>query len=158
MAWSKGGTIASISPDGRSLELRYLRASPQDATWELSEPKVIAPWENLNGGPLVHLSWGPANSELAVIDAVGRVLLLSFNNELNRPHISRRWTGDAVDDLHTIVGTYWLNQLPSNSRVQPLLLDVRVFSSNMMFSSIQHIPLQSKTQKGPAIHSRILEL
>ncbi|GAP84915.2 putative mediator of RNA polymerase ii transcription subunit 16 [Rosellinia necatrix] len=119
LAWSKGGTIASITPDGQSLELRYLRANPSDATWELSEAKNIAPWQNLNGGPIVHLSWGPANSELAVIDAVGRVLLLNFNSDLNRPLVSRPWEGDAVDDLHTIVGTYWLNQLPANSRFYP---------------------------------------
>ncbi|KAI0877345.1 RNA polymerase II mediator complex subunit Sin4 [Hypoxylon argillaceum] len=119
LAWSKGGTIASITPDGQSLELRYLRANPRDATWELSEPKAIAPWQNLNGGPIVHLSWGPANSELAVVDVVGRVLLLNFNSDLNRSVVSRRWDGDAVDDLHTIVGTYWLNQLPANSRFYP---------------------------------------
>lgn len=119
LAWSKGGTIASITPDGQSLELRYLRSNPKDAAWELSEPKSIAPWQNLPGGPIVHLSWGPASSELAVLDAVGRVLLLNFNSDLNRPLISRRWDGDAIDDLHTIVGTYWLNQLPANTRFYP---------------------------------------
>ncbi|KAI3332000.1 RNA polymerase II mediator complex subunit Sin4 [Xylariaceae sp. AK1471] len=119
LAWSKGGTIASIAPDGQSLELRYLRADPKDATWGLSEPTVSVPWQNLNGGPVVHLSWGPASSELAVVDAVGRVLLLNFNSDLNRPVISRRWDGDAIDDLHTIVGTYWLNPLPANSRFYP---------------------------------------
>ncbi|KAI0432615.1 RNA polymerase II mediator complex subunit Sin4 [Xylaria sp. FL1042] len=119
LAWSKGGTIASIAQGGQSLELRYLRANPKDATWELSESKVVTPWQNLNGGPIVHLSWGPASSELAVIDAVGRVLLLNFNSDLNRPLISRRWDGDTVDDLQTIVGTYWLNPLPANSRFYP---------------------------------------
>ncbi|KAI0206278.1 RNA polymerase II mediator complex subunit Sin4 [Astrocystis sublimbata] len=120
LAWSKGGTVASITPDGQSLELRYLRAKPDDASWELSEPKLIAPWPtHLNGGPILHLSWGPANSELAAIDAVGRVLLMSFNNDLNRPMVSRRWDTDPVDDSHTIVGTYWLNQLPANTRFHP---------------------------------------
>ncbi|KAI0543058.1 RNA polymerase II mediator complex subunit Sin4 [Xylaria digitata] len=119
LAWSKGGTIASITQDGQSLELRYLRADRKDANWELSDPKVVTPWQNLNGGPIVHLSWGPASSELAVIDAVGRVLLLNFNSDLNRPLISRRWDGDTIDDLQTIVGTYWLNQLPANSRFYP---------------------------------------
>ncbi|KAI0445978.1 RNA polymerase II mediator complex subunit Sin4 [Xylaria telfairii] len=119
LAWSKGGTIASITPDGQSLELRYLRASPKGASWGLSEPKVISLWPNLNGGPIVHLSWGPASSELAVIDAVGRVFLLNFNSDLNRPMISRRWDTDPIDDLHTIVGTYWLNQLPANTRFYP---------------------------------------
>ncbi|KAJ3580284.1 hypothetical protein NPX13_g284 [Xylaria arbuscula] len=119
LAWSKGGTIASIPQGGQSIELRYLRANPKDATWELSEPKVVTPWQNLNGGPIVHLSWGPASSELAVVDAVGRVLLLNFTSDLNRPLVSRRWDGDTVDDLQTIVGTYWLNQLPANSRFYP---------------------------------------
>ncbi|KAI1180670.1 RNA polymerase II mediator complex subunit Sin4 [Nemania sp. FL0916] len=120
LAWSKGGTIASITADGRFVELRYMRASMKDAAWELSEPTVISPWQNVNGGPIVHLSWAPSSSELAVIDAVGRVFLLNLNSDVNRPLISRRWEGDAVDDLQTIVGTYWLNQYPANSRFVPI--------------------------------------
>lgn len=117
LAWSRAGTIASISPDGQSLDLRYLRADPKDGNWGLSERCVSTPWNDLSGGPIVHLSWGPASSELAVVDAGGRVLLLNFSTDLNRPVISRRWDGDVIDDLHTIVGTYWLNPL-LNTRVQ----------------------------------------
>ncbi|KAI1819979.1 RNA polymerase II mediator complex subunit Sin4 [Xylaria intraflava] len=119
LTWSKGGTIASITPGGRSLELRYLQADPKTAAWGLSESKVVTPWQSLSGGPVVHLSWGPANHELAVIDAVGRVLLLNFNSDLNRPMVSRRWDGDSIDDLNAVVGTYWLNPLPANSRFYP---------------------------------------
>ncbi|KAI1077092.1 RNA polymerase II mediator complex subunit Sin4 [Whalleya microplaca] len=113
IAWSKGGTIASITPDGHSLQLRYLRASAKDATWSLSEPNTIAPWPNLPGGPIVHLIWGPAASELAIIDAVGRVLILNFNSNLNRPSLTRRWESDPQDDLHAVVGTYWLQTPPA---------------------------------------------
>ncbi|KAI1504605.1 RNA polymerase II mediator complex subunit Sin4 [Biscogniauxia marginata] len=120
IAWSKGGTIAFIAPDGQSLQLRYLRADPKDASWALSEPKTIAPWSSLLGGPIVHLSWSPANSELAVVDAVGRVFLMSFNADLNRPSPIRKWDGDPIDDLHSVVGTYWLNQIPSNTRFHPI--------------------------------------
>ncbi|KAI1485217.1 RNA polymerase II mediator complex subunit Sin4 [Biscogniauxia mediterranea] len=120
IAWSKGGTIASIAPDGESLQLRYLRASPKDANWALSEPKTIAPWNNLAGGPLVHLSWSPANSELAAIDSVGRVFLMSFNSDLNRPSTIRKWDADPIDELHLVVGTYWLNPIPSNTRFHPI--------------------------------------
>ncbi|KAL7627995.1 Mediator of RNA polymerase II transcription subunit 16 [Parahypoxylon ruwenzoriense] len=117
IVWSKGGTIASIAPDGQSLQLRYLRAEAKNAAFALSDPTTIAPWGNLPGGPLVHLSWGPANSELAVIDAVGRVLILNFSANLNRPSLSRRWDSDSVDDMHAIVGTYWLHSMPvSNPR------------------------------------------
>ncbi|RYP18890.1 hypothetical protein DL765_003678 [Monosporascus sp. GIB2] len=116
IAWSKTGTIASIAPDGQSLELRYLRADPKDGTWGLSEPTPLAPWPSLAGGPLVHLSWGPAvtSSELAVIDAVGRVLIFNFGLNLNRPTLTRRWDTDPIDDLHAVVGTYWLNLVPPN--------------------------------------------
>ncbi|KAK7753742.1 Mediator of RNA polymerase II transcription subunit 16 [Diatrype stigma] len=117
IAWSKTGTIASIVPGGQSLELRYIRADPKDGTWGLSEPTPFVPWPNLAGGPIVHLSWSPMNSssELAVVDAVGRVLIFSVGANLNRPTLIRRWDSDPVDDLHAVVGTYWLNVKPSNS-------------------------------------------
>lgn len=115
IAWGKCGTIASIAPDGKSLELRYIRADPKDATWGLSEPTPCKPWQNLIGGPIVHLSWSPTStsSELAVIDAVGRVLILNFSTNLNRPVIVRRWDADPIDDIHAIVGTLWLNTFPT---------------------------------------------
>lgn len=116
IAWSKTGTIASIVPGGQSMELRYIRANPKDGTWGLSEPTPFTPWPNLNGGPLVHLSWSPTNmsSELAVVDAVGRVLIYNFGANLNRPTLIRMWDADPVDDLHAVVGTYWLNIVPPN--------------------------------------------
>ncbi|KAI1775011.1 RNA polymerase II mediator complex subunit Sin4 [Hypoxylon cercidicola] len=118
IVWSKTGTIASITPDGQQLQLRYVRADTKDASFSLSEPTTVAPWGNLPGGPLVHLSWGPSNSELAVIDAVGRVLIFNFNANINRPALTRKWDHDPVDDLHAIVGTYWLHNLPqTNPRV-----------------------------------------
>ncbi|KAI1386709.1 RNA polymerase II mediator complex subunit Sin4 [Hypoxylon trugodes] len=120
LVWSKGGTIASFTPDGQALQLRYIRAENKDAAFALSDPTTIAPWANLPGGPLVHLTWGPVNSELAVIDAVGRVLILNFNANLNRPSLSRKWEEDPVDDSQAIVGTYWLQNLPvANPRSPP---------------------------------------
>ncbi|KAI1102358.1 RNA polymerase II mediator complex subunit Sin4 [Jackrogersella minutella] len=113
--WSKGGTIASITPSGQHLQLRYIRAENKNGAFVLSEPSTIAPWPNLPGGPLVHLSWGPTNAELAVIDAVGRVLILNFNANMNRPSLTRRWDGDSIDDSQVIVGTYWLPNLPGTS-------------------------------------------
>ena len=103
-------------PGGQSLELRYIRANPKDGTWGLSEPTPLVPWPNLSGGPIVHLSWSPTNnsSELAIIDAVGRVLIYNFGTHLNKPTLSRRWDTDPIDDLHAVVGTYWLHILPQN--------------------------------------------
>lgn len=118
LAWSKSGTIASIAPDGQSLDLRYIRAHPKDATWGLSEPTRCEVSPNLYGGPIVHISWAPTqSSELAVIDAAGRVLILNFNTNLNKMHPIRKWDADPVDDLHAVVGTYWMNPTPSHRGV-----------------------------------------
>ncbi|KAK8872909.1 RNA polymerase II mediator complex subunit Sin4 [Apiospora arundinis] len=119
LAWSKSGTIASIAPDGQSLDLRYIRAHPKDATWGLSEPTRCTVSTNLSGGPIVHISWAPTQtSELAVIDAAGRVMILNFSTNLNKMHPpSRRWEADPLDDLHAVVGTYWMNPMPSHRGV-----------------------------------------
>ncbi|KAI0160980.1 RNA polymerase II mediator complex subunit Sin4 [Hypoxylon sp. FL1284] len=119
IAWSKSGTIASITHDGQQIQLRYIRAETKDASFALTEPTSVTPWANLAGGPVVHLSFGPCNSELAVIDAAGRVLILNFHANLNRPSLSRRWDHDPVDDLHAVVGTYWLHNLPQTNPRMP---------------------------------------
>ncbi|KAI0484923.1 RNA polymerase II mediator complex subunit Sin4 [Xylariaceae sp. FL0804] len=108
LVWSKSGTIASIAPDGQSLQLRYLRANAKDASWALSEPQTVDCWGTFVGGPIVHLCPSPAGSEIAVVDSVGRVSIINFNADVNRPSHSRRWDGDPVDDLHSVVGTWWL--------------------------------------------------
>jgi mediator of RNA polymerase II transcription subunit 16 len=113
IAWSKWGSIASITPGGATLELRNLRCSCRDGTWGLSEPTLTPPLSpNNDGGPLKHLCWSPTGSELAVIDAAGRVAILSLFSSLNKPTLSRHAQMDPVDDLHGVVGCYWLNLYP----------------------------------------------
>jgi mediator of RNA polymerase II transcription subunit 16, fungi type len=55
--------------------------------------------------------------ELAVIDSVGRISIQNLSLALNRPFKSRAWTSDPVDDLHAVVGTYWLPLMPPNKQV-----------------------------------------
>lgn len=118
---SKLGTIASISPDGTHINLQCSRANPSDVSWELSEPtpcSIFSP--TLPGGPIVHLAWAPAmHPELAVIDAYGRVCLLSFSNSLNKASfITRKWDSDTPDDLLSVVGCHWLPLfIPPNRQV-----------------------------------------
>ncbi|KAK4242361.1 hypothetical protein C8A03DRAFT_40329 [Achaetomium macrosporum] len=127
IAWSRQGTIAVIAKDGMSVDFRFLRCRPEDGEWELSEPSSLCPVsqsasptaqshpsEPLSlasaGAPFVHLAWGPqAFPDLAVIDALGRITIMGFSITLNRPYpIVRRWDADVVDDLHAVVGCYWL--------------------------------------------------
>jgi hypothetical protein len=118
IAWSRAGTIASITPDGKLLEFRYLRCSPDDGSWALSEPTVSDIVSGTDDNPLVHLVWaGTSSQELAVLDAVGRISILSFNTCLNRPLQIRKPDLDPVDDLHSVVGCYWLNLMPQGRQV-----------------------------------------
>ncbi|KAG5985084.1 hypothetical protein E4U55_001587 [Claviceps digitariae] len=117
VAWSKSGTIASLTPDGQSLELRFLRCHPDDGTWDLSKVTTCDLVQGSPAIPLVHLEWGPTNSpELAVIDAAGRVTVVTFGISLNHPFVTRKWDADSIDHLHGVSGCYWLPVSPPNQQ------------------------------------------
>lgn len=110
IAYSKHGIVASISPDGAHVNLQCPCANPEDGSWELNEPIAcsILP-APLQGGPIVHLAWAPTTApELAIIDAFGRVCILAFPVHLNKAAFIRKWDADAQDDLHSVVGCFWL--------------------------------------------------
>lgn len=118
VAWSRAGTIASISADGLSLELRMLRALPSNGSWSLTEPTVTDLVKGTVGNPLVHLEWSPTSiPDLAVFDSVGRVFIMNFPVNLNSPLPNRKWDADSVDDLNAIVGCHWLPVAPLNPQV-----------------------------------------
>ncbi|KAJ2971586.1 hypothetical protein NQ176_g7619 [Zarea fungicola] len=114
VAWSRSGTIASISSDGLSLELRMLRASPVDGSWALSEPTTTDLIKGTVANPLTHLEWSPTFApEIAVFDSVGRVCIMNFPVSLNNPFVNRKWDTDAIDDMNVIVGCHWLPVAPN---------------------------------------------
>lgn len=108
IAWSKSGSIASVASDGYTLEIRHLRSHPEDGTWGLSRSNVSNFNSSQDGGPIRHLVWSPTGSELAVIDSVGRVTILAMFASLNKLNIVKSCHIDSVDDLQTVVGSYWL--------------------------------------------------
>lgn len=114
IAWSKWGSIASIAANGSDLELRNLRVNPEDGSWALSEPTLTPSFSAAQDGiPLKHLSWSPTGSDLAVIDASGRVTILDIFSSLNKPSLKRSCQlDDPADDLHAVVGCHWLNVAP----------------------------------------------
>ncbi|KAF5021842.1 hypothetical protein F66182_6135 [Fusarium sp. NRRL 66182] len=140
VAWSRTGAIANITPDGQHVELRYLRRSPDDGSWELSEPTTCPFVQGAPTIPIVHLVWaGTSSPDLAVIDAVGRVIIVSFSISLNHPFIQRKWDADPTDDIYTVVGAYWLSVAPSAQQVSlgsallPSCSDHRKPSYNVMY-------------------------
>ncbi|KAI1000695.1 hypothetical protein K3495_g7503 [Podosphaera aphanis] len=112
IAWSKWGSIASVASDGYSLEIRNLRYNPSNGTWGLSEPSIPNFSSTQEGGPLRHLSWSPTGCDLAVIDSVGRVTILTIFSSLNKLSVSRNYHLDLTDDLYTVAGSYWLPLAP----------------------------------------------
>lgn len=126
ITWSRQGTIAIISKDGMSIDLRFIRCKPDNGEWELSEPSSSPPISLSSsppsssnptslvslasaGAPFVHLAWSPTSTyELAAIDALGRISIMTFSISLNRPYLTRRWDTDPPEQLHAIVGCYWL--------------------------------------------------
>ncbi|KAH6608645.1 hypothetical protein Trco_001991 [Trichoderma cornu-damae] len=117
VAWSKSGTIATITPDGQHLQHRFLRCSPLDGSWDLSKPTTCELVKGSPGIPLVHLEWGSTNvPELAIIDAVGRVVIVSFSISLNHPFVIRKYDTDTVDDANAVVGAHWLAVAPPNQQ------------------------------------------
>ncbi|KFY19349.1 hypothetical protein V493_08002, partial [Pseudogymnoascus sp. VKM F-4281 (FW-2241)] len=117
IAWSRWGSIASITSNGLGLEFRNLRIHPKDGSWDLSDPTSIpqiAP--AADGGQLKHLCWSPNGADLAAIDASGRIAILNLAQSLNKPTFTRNSNVDPIDDLRAVVGAYWLNLSPSNLR------------------------------------------
>jgi mediator of RNA polymerase II transcription subunit 16, fungi type len=121
VAWSKAGTVASITPDGRNVEFRFLRAHPDDGSWQLSEPTPCELVAGTESFPLVHLTWaGTGAPEIAVFDSAGRVTILAFSLTLNRPFLVRKWDADPIDDLNAVVGCYWLSLMPQGRQYNVL--------------------------------------
>jgi mediator of RNA polymerase II transcription subunit 16 len=109
VTWSKIGAIASITPDGLELQIRFLRSQPDSGEWDLTEPTTCEIVRGTIEEPLVHLEWAETNNpELAVFDSVGRITLLILTNIINQPFIMKRGDEDAVDGTHAIVGCHWL--------------------------------------------------
>jgi mediator of RNA polymerase II transcription subunit 16 len=105
------------------MDLRFLRSHPDNGSWQMTQP---TPWTFdtlLPGCPIVHLAFAAQSSpELAIIDSVGRVSILSFSITLNRPYYVRKWDQDPVDDLQTVVGCYWLPLASASRQVYSAIL------------------------------------
>jgi mediator of RNA polymerase II transcription subunit 16, fungi type len=69
-----------------------------------------------DGLALQHLCWSPNGSDLAAIDAVGRVSILTIGTFMNKPSLARSGHTDPTEDMHAVVGAYWLNLLPVQNR------------------------------------------
>jgi mediator of RNA polymerase II transcription subunit 16 len=155
VAWSRVGTVASVTPDGQELELRFLRSHPANGEWELSEPVICSLVRGSNEFPLVHLEWaGTNNPELAIFDAGGRVALLIFSTTLTHPFVVRRWDADIVDELQSLAGCHWLPVAASNPNTSSAAGSAGIRQSyNVMFGPATRNPNGSYHYESSFIHA-----
>jgi len=92
------------------VHIRLLRIDPATGIWGLSEPTTCEALVGSDASPIVHLAWGGTSiiSDLAVIDAAGRIAVVEFSSLLNYGSLVRRWDSEQGDDTHSIVGCLWL--------------------------------------------------
>jgi mediator of RNA polymerase II transcription subunit 16 len=114
VAWSRLGSIASFTPNGRTIEFRNLRCHPVDGSWDLSE--ATSSHRHPDAIPYQHLIWSPNGIDLAAIDAAGRISIFNSNLFLNAANMIRDGAVDPADDLNAVVGAYWLNLMPPQMR------------------------------------------
>ena len=132
IAWSRLGCIAYISQDGLQVIVRHLACNPADGKWALTEEYTQNHIAQLHPGQqLLHLCWNETGSELAVLDASGRISILSIPTALNSLVISRQTVIDPIDDGAQIIGMMWMN---SNRAVRALTTMTK-FSSSLAYSN-----------------------
>src|SRR5205809_6551881 len=85
VAWSNFGCIAYVKLDGNGVVIRNLLCRPEDGKWTLGgEFPVSQVSPNDDGQQIVHLSWNPSGSELAVVDTLGRLSIYTIYIAVNR--------------------------------------------------------------------------
>ena len=98
-----------------------MRVDPKNGKWGLGQPTICDALSSddtsVDAPPIVHLTWGGSAmaSELAVIDATGRVAMMQFTGLLNHGVLIRKWNthsgARSVDNelpSSSIVGCIWL--------------------------------------------------
>lgn len=156
IAWGRLGNIACVSKDGMSVDIRYMRCNPENGEWDMNDPSSSATISLVHGppsfislpsagAPIVHVAWSPTThmADLAVIDALGRISILFFPLQINRPYPMRKWDSDPVDDLHSVVGCHWLpiGNAASQSRGVCRSLSGPHFWQSCLHSVVSH-PMQ----------------
>lgn len=116
IAWSKSGCVASITPDGRGVNLRAFFRNSSDGKWILGEEIPLKIPQAHDDFPFVHISWGHIGTDLAVLDAAGRIFIFTNMYALGRMMMTRVSTIDQEDEMGAVVGMHWLSIIPHQQR------------------------------------------
>jgi len=107
------GTIAYISHDRCSVQMKTLRANPVDGIWGLSEPTTVPEIDASTSNPIVQLAWSDTDRpHLAVIDYHGCVDIFSFGRALKSPVLRHDRRLDTMAHFGGVVACHWLQPAP----------------------------------------------
>ncbi|KAL1644776.1 Mediator of RNA polymerase II transcription subunit 16 [Diplodia intermedia] len=146
ISWSKSGCVASITRDGRGVNLRAFQRNPVDGKWILGDEAPLHIPSVHEEFPLVHVSWGPLGVDLAVVDAAGRILVYTAAQAADRMKLSREPFSDHESESNALVGLHWLPVAPQQ---------VKTHSQQPPFSIISRWELHSSSY---ALHSGFEQL
>ncbi|KAF4540499.1 Mediator complex subunit Med16 [Lasiodiplodia theobromae] len=112
ISWSKSGCVASITRDGRGVNLRAFQRNPVDGRWILGDEAPLHIPSVHEEFPLVHVSWGHLGVDLAIVDAAGRILVYTAAQAADRMKLSREPFSDHESESNALVGLHWLPVSP----------------------------------------------
>ncbi|KAL0261020.1 Mediator of RNA polymerase II transcription subunit 16 [Diplodia seriata] len=124
ISWSKSGCVASITRDGRGVNLRAFQRNPVDGKWILGDEAPLHIPSVHEEFPLVHVSWGHLGVDLAVVDAAGRILVYTAAQAADRMKLSREPFSDHESESNALVGLHWLPVAPQQVKVRDRRRDV----------------------------------
>lgn len=129
LSWSKNGCIARISADGYTIKLTPFARDAETGKWDLQKDVDLKVPQGRDEFPFVHLSWSHLGNDLAVMDAVGRVMIFSCNMCLDRMTHIRTEVAQPEAEVDGVVGMHWLAIHPYEAKVRLSVL-VEVSETN----------------------------
>ncbi|KAF2430482.1 hypothetical protein EJ08DRAFT_235033 [Tothia fuscella] len=111
IAWSRMGCLASISKDGRSVDIYTFVRDTKTGNWNLSKAIPIWPlFDEMHH--VVHISWSYMGTELAMVGSSGRIVIYTNASALGSMSRARQHANDLDDDLSALVGLHWFHIFP----------------------------------------------
>lgn len=118
IAWSKNGTVASITQEGYGVLLKIHSRNPTTGKWELGKETSLDIPSGHDEFPFVHLSWSHLGNDLAVMNSAGHVMIFSCAMLLDRMTLTRTNQAQSEADMDPVVGMHWLAMIPYEQKVR----------------------------------------
>jgi mediator of RNA polymerase II transcription subunit 16 len=103
------------------VKLKVFSRDPTTGKWDLGKDTLLDVPDRPTYFPYVHLSWSHLGNDLAVVDAVGHVMIFSSAMALDRMLFMRSDSPQPETEMDAVVGMQWLAISPYELKVSALL-------------------------------------